>query len=100
VTFQPLEISKGLPSRPATGNFKSDGAYAVNTFSNRHGVLPGRYRVVVSCLSGGPDFSKSDPWGDVNYTAESYRPSELTVDAGGGSIEFDIDVPRRKKPTP
>jgi hypothetical protein len=100
VTLQPLEISQELPNRPASGNFKIDGAYTVNTFNNQQGVLPGRYRVVVSCLSGGPDFNKADPWGDVNFIAESYHPTELTIDADSGPVNLDIDVPLRKKSTP
>ena len=96
VTFQPLDIPEGLPKRPASGKFGTDGSYSVNSFNGQEGVLPGRYRVDVSCFAGGPDFSKSDPWADVNYIAADYTPAELTIDADAGSVVYDIDVPRRK----
>jgi hypothetical protein len=97
VTLQPLDIAKGLPKRPATGKFGVDGKYTVNAFNDIEGVLPGRYRVEVTCFSGAPDLSKPDPWGEVNYIADSYRPTELMIAEGSGSVVHDLDVPRRKK---
>jgi hypothetical protein len=96
VTFQPLEIDANYPKRPATGAFGIDGAYSVHAFPNESGVIPGRYRVQVSCFSGAPDPNSADPWGDVNYIADQYKPTEMAVVADGGAITHDIDVPRRK----
>jgi len=97
VTLQPLEIAKGLPKRPASGKFGTDGVFTVRSFNETEGVLPGRYRVVVSCISGGPDFSKKDPWGAVNYIAETYQPVELTITADSEPVVYDVDLPRRKE---
>ena len=99
VTFQPLEIAAGLPKRPATGKFGVDGEYTVNSFSDSEGVMPGRYRVEVTCFAGGPDLSAPDPWAAVDYIAEEYEPTELTIDEDNGSVKYDIDVPRRRKTT-
>ena len=96
VTFQPIKIEEGLPRRPASAQFDVDGAYEVNAFPGQEGVLPGRYRVEVTCYSGAPDFSKSDPWGAVNYIDSSYKPMELVVDASSDAMRVDIDVPRNK----
>ena len=98
VTFQPLEIREGLPKRPASGRFGRDGRYAVNTFSNNEGVLPGRYRVEVTCFAGVPDPSKPDPWGAVNYIAEKYKPAELTIEPDSPTVIHNLDVPRRVRP--
>jgi hypothetical protein len=96
VTFQPLDIASGLPKRPATGKFETDGEYKVNAFADQEGVLPGRYRVEVTCFSGAPDLSKPNPWNDVSFIDASYRPAELVVEDTGDAITYDIDVPRNK----
>lgn len=98
VTLQPLEIAPGLPKRPATGNFDVSGNFTVNTFTDHKGVLPGRYRVEVTCFAGAPDPSQPDPWGAVDYIAEDYEPTELTIEPDSSAIVLDIDVPRRDRP--
>ncbi len=97
VTLQPLEVSGELPKRPSSGRFGVDGHYTVNTFSDSKGVLPGRYKLEVTCFAGAPDPNKPDPWGDVNYIAEEYEPTEITIEADSRHMIYDIDVPRRDR---
>jgi len=97
VTLQPLEVSGEMPNRPATGQFGADGKYAVNAFNNSKGVLPGRYLLEVTCFAGAPDPSKPDPWASVDYIAEEYEPTEITISADSPKMVHDIDVPSRNR---
>ncbi len=97
VTFTPLEVAAGLPRRPASGTFHEDGTFFVTSFKKGDGLIPGRYKVTVSCDSGLPDPRSPDPWGDVSYVAKGYEPPELVVEAGSDPIEVNYDVTPKKK---
>lgn len=97
VTFSPIEVAEGAPKRPAVGGFKADGSYEAMSFRPGDGLVPGTYMASVACfdsskLSGSPS---DDEFRNANYVSEDFKPVELIVEAGSGSIEFDIDVPKR-----
>ena len=79
VTFTPIEVEPGLPRRPGSATFYTDGAFVVNSFQKGDGLVPGRYSVKITCDSGLPDPRSPDPWGDVSYVAKDYQPPELVV---------------------
>ena len=72
------------------------------SFRPGDGIVPGKYSVGVACfdptmLSGAP--------GDAEYRKaslvdESFEALELIVEPGSGSIEFNIDVPKRDPKDP
>jgi hypothetical protein len=97
VTFTPIEVDAGLPRRPGSGLFKTDGQLVVSSFSEGDGLVPGRYKVTITCYSGLPDPRSKDPWGDVSYVPRTYQPPELLVKADGGPVEVSYDVPPKKK---
>jgi hypothetical protein len=97
VTFAPVEVEAGLPRRPGSAAFQTDGQFAVTSFQKNDGLLPGRYKVSVTCYSGLPDPASSDPWGDVSYVPNDYQPQELIVRRDSDSIELTYDVPTKKK---
>ena len=97
VTFTPIEVDAGLPRRPGSGLFKTDGQLVVSSFNEGDGLVPGRYKVTITCYSGLPDPRSKDPWGDVSYVPKTYQPPELLVKADGGPVEVSYNVPPKKK---
>jgi hypothetical protein len=98
VTFTPIVVEAGLPRRPASGSFQTDGEFTVTSFNEGDGLVPGRYRVTVTCFSGLPDPTSPDPWGDVSYVPKNYKPPELLVESASDPIEVSYDVPLKKLP--
>jgi hypothetical protein len=96
VGFTPIEVAAGLPRRPGSGRFAADGSFVVTSFNEGDGLLPGRYEVRVLCYSGLPDPRSPDPWGDVSYVPEDYRPPELVVAVDSDPIKVEYDVPPKK----
>ncbi len=94
ILFKPIELNEGLPNRVGTAHFKTDGQFDVTTFDAGDGLMPGRYRVEITCISGLPDFSKPDPLGAVSYIKAGYQPEELVVEAGK-SLKLTYDLPKR-----
>ena len=96
VEFIPIEATEGLPSRPAVGAFGTDGRFEVTSFDPGDGLLPGKYKVSVTCQTGVPDINSKDPWGDITHIDPSYEPEELIVERGSSALTLELDVPRKK----
>ena len=97
ITFSPIEIGDGLPRRPASGKFETDGLYEAFSFRPGDGVVPGKYKVVVGCyegsmLHGAPS---DDDYRAASYVADEFEAQEIVIAAGSKPIEFNIDVPLR-----
>ncbi len=91
LTFKPIELESGCPNRVGTAQFQTDGRFSVTTFSAGDGLMPGRYKVEVRCLSGSPDFSKPDPLAAVSYIGRDYQPDDVTVRKGEPlNLRFDL----------
>lgn len=97
VTFTPIKVEAGLPRRPGSATFHNDGQFVITSFQKGDGLLPGRYKVSVTCFSGLPDPRSPDPWGDVSYVPNNYQPPELVVARDSDPIELTYDVPAKKK---
>jgi hypothetical protein len=97
VTFTPVDVDAGLPRRPGSATFHTDGEFAITTFRDGDGLLPGRYEVSITCFSGLPDPRSPDPWGDVSYVPSDYKPPQLVVAAGSDPIVVSYDVPEKKQ---
>ena len=50
VYFRPKEVAEGLPTRPASGNFTSDGVFHATSYDPDDGLVPGAYSVLVECF--------------------------------------------------
>lgn len=97
IMFTPIEAAAGMPTRPASGAFSTDGVYEAGSFKPGDGLYPGRYQVGVACydsskLSGAPsdaDFRKA------NYVSDNFQPPELLIEEGSAAMQFDLDVEKR-----
>lgn len=97
ITFEPVEVAEGFPSRPASGNIQSDGTYAMSTFEHRDGVVPGTYKVRIVSMESTPTFEDPD-LPEVWNIPEKYGKTEtsgLTVNVpvdASGTIEQDFEL--------
>jgi hypothetical protein len=96
ISFAPVEIAAGLPRRPGSASFGPDGQYAVTSFKPGDGLVPGRYRVQISCFNGVPDSRNPNGFRNASFIADDFAPPEFVVDSGSGPITKDFDVPLKK----
>lgn len=92
VSFAPREVPEGLPRRPTSASFDTDGAFTVTSFDEGDGLVPGRYRVHIECWKVLPQ-ATTDGRG-VSYIPANYRPRELVIKRGTrGPVELIYDIP-------
>ena len=94
VNFTPVKAAEGLPSKPASGRFDVDGSFVATT-GEYSGLIPGEYRVSVTCWLREP--GDNDP--GQSYTPESFtNPArsglELKIPRGSGPVIWEKDLPR------
>lgn len=98
VTFHRVEAANDVLSRPAVGELKSDGTYALSTFTAGDGVMPGKYQVVVVSITSAP--SPEEPnvrevWGiprKYGDPAQSGLTAEVAADARGPlNLDFTLE---------
>lgn len=93
VNFQPVEGAEGLPLRPGSGRFGKDGHFEVTSFEGDRGLVPGRYRVTITCLAGEPA-PVPGGWEKASYVPAGYEPPELVVEPESRAItDLTYDVP-------
>jgi hypothetical protein len=85
----------GLPSRPGRASFDADGKFAVTTFQEGDGLLPGTYRVTIVCLDGEPGGAR--PREMITFIPLDYRPDDLVIEEGQDSVVVNYDVPLNPK---
>jgi hypothetical protein len=97
VTFMPLTIPSGLPSRPAVGALRAEGTYRLSTFRPDDGAVPGEYLVVIqSIVATTPvnEFQRNrvsripERYGDVNRSG--LRATVPSDDREEVTIGFDL----------
>lgn len=72
------------------GECDASGRFSAVCLSYRRGLLPGRYEVLVSCF-----IPSDDPLAKpVSVVPKDFKPPALVVPADGGSVRYDVDVPR------
>jgi len=98
VSFVPLEPAPGFPSRPGTGHFDTDGSFTVTTRDPGDGLIPGKYRVAVTCWEEEPgDNRPGKSYLADAFTSPARSGLEFQVEPGAsGPLVFEHDFPRRK----
>lgn len=93
ISFSPMEPAPGKPNRPGNAQFSTDGSFRVTSFQPGDGLVPGTYRVKVSCLKGNIGETMSQAQIDnLSHVPKSFEPPELVIEPGSGTVTFDIDV--------
>lgn len=95
VSFLPVDGNGAV--RPGLASFDATGNLSVQSFRDGDGLLPGRYRMEVHCMSmaSGRNSTDGDPHlaaGYIEHVPEDFTAPELVVPAGG-SVSCTIDVP-------
>jgi hypothetical protein len=96
IAFSPISVEQGMPRRPGTAEFDVDGRFAATSFREGDGLLPGRYRAIVSCWTGEPSNSDPKSFERLNAVPKSYEPEEFTVKPNGEPVTLTINVPAKK----
>jgi hypothetical protein len=84
---------EGLPYRPGSSPFGTDGNFAVNSFAKGDGLLPGTYEVRITCLSGPPSAA---PLEVLSYVPLDWAPDALVITGDEESVSVEYDVPPKK----
>ena len=95
VVFSPVAVEKGLPRRPGTARFQSDGDFTVTSFREGDGLIPGRYRPMVSCWKGEPRNEDPSSFERLNYVPSNYKADEIIVSRTEGAVVVKLDVPKK-----
>jgi hypothetical protein len=96
IAFSPISTGEGMPRRPGTATFAADGVFQATSFKSGDGLLPGRYRAIVSCWTGEPTSADLSSFERFNSVPRNYQPQEFVVESGAKSLELAIDVPLKK----
>lgn len=94
IVFTPTQTPAGGLMKPGRAAFDQSGQYQAQTFGNADGLLPGTYRLAVSCWESPPSMAgpPAKSYIDEKYTTARTSGLELVVDADGGPIELDLDL--------
>ena len=87
-----LPVTSEGPKRPSMAETAEDGKYAVKSFKDSEGLLPGTYKVNLSYYDLKPG---ADPALDGSWIIQDYDAGELVVDADSDGIEHNITVPAK-----
>jgi hypothetical protein len=94
VFFTTSEPADGYPRRPGTAKFDVDGKYAVNTFEDGDGLIPGRYGVAVYCWK--TEQTMENPQGEshlpTRYQDGATSGLELLVEPTARKLVYDIPL--------
>lgn len=85
----------GLPDRPGSATFGTNGKFVVSSYKSGDGLLPGKYTAKITCWVGTPNERIPSSYIDLDRVPQDYRP-ELVVEKGSGPMEIDYDVPPKK----
>jgi hypothetical protein len=93
ITFGPKKTEDGKIPRLGSANFDKEGNFEVGSYQPGDGLMPGTYKVTVSCISSS-DPSKTVE--ELDLVPQTFKPEDLVVEAGSGPIELNLDVPKKE----
>jgi hypothetical protein len=96
IVFSPVAVEKGLPRRPGTAQFRQDGVFTVTSFRQGDGLIPGRYRPIISCWKGEPRNDDPSSFERLNYVPTNFKADEIIVSRSDTTVEVKVDVPKKK----
>jgi hypothetical protein len=96
IAFAPISVADGLPHRPGTANFGTDGQFEVTSFRENDGLVAGTYQASVDCWLQNPSATDPSSFERFNAVPKGFQPPPVTVDADASVVEVVIDVPKKK----
>ena len=97
ITFSPIQVAEGLPSRPGTASFDESGKFQVTSFQQNDGLVPGTYQASLDCWMQTPYADDPTTFERFNHVPKTYQPPPITVSADADEVEVNFDVPPKKK---
>jgi len=89
--FTPVAAAEGMPLRPAVADFDADGQFAVTSFTDGDGLVPGEYTVRIVCWKKRPQ-GYNQP--GENSVPPNFKPENLIIESGTrGVVKVDYDIP-------
>jgi len=95
ITFSPEAVETGRPRRPGTAQFGRDGTFTVTSFHEGDGLIPGRYRPIVSCWKGEPRNDDPSSFERLNYVPKNFKAEVVNVAASDKSVVVSLDIPKK-----
>lgn len=94
LTFVPVQVAAGFPTRPAKAEFTADGEYSAQSYKPGDGLYPGTYRVLVSCweIPPTPEGPPGKSFIPTRYQSRADSNLEVVVDATADYVEFPINL--------
>ena len=89
IYFNPITVAEGLPRRPGSGEFDSEGNYSVTSFEQGDGLVPGTYAVKIECWKVSSGYTNDV---EESYIPRGFEPAKLVVAADQKAIEHHVDV--------
>jgi hypothetical protein len=80
VYFLPIEAGEGFPSRPASGDFSTDGQFRAKTFEPGDGLMPGKYLMSIECWETPPNMTGAPVKSHVPKKYQSPQSSGFKLD--------------------
>jgi hypothetical protein len=96
ITFMPMTVDVGLPRRPGTANFGTDGEFQVTSFRENDGLVAGTYQAAIECWMREPSASDPTTFERFNHVPKSYEPEPVVVNADADEVVVNLDVPKKK----
>ena len=90
IIFAAVSAADGLPARPASGEFETDGEFRLTTFKPGDGLIPGTYRVNILCFREPPTLETRV---SANYVPPSFHPEIIVGLDDDEPLDITIDVP-------
>lgn len=85
---------EGLPYRPGSSAFGTDGRFEITSFEKGDGLLPGTYKVQITCLAAPPS---QGPLAQLSYVPLDWSAEDLVITGEQQAVEVNFDVPMSKK---
>jgi hypothetical protein len=95
ITFSPISIEPGLPNRPGTAQFDTNGEFQVTSFKKNDGLVAGTYQANIACWLKSPSASDPSSFDRFNAVPKGFEPPQVVVGADAGEVEVVIDVPKK-----
>jgi hypothetical protein len=96
INFIPISAEEGLPRRPGSAQFGTDGTFRASSFHPNDGLVPGVYGTSITCWKSNPaTSSEPDAFEKLNYVPKDFKPPTVTVDSKTGDVEVAINIPKK-----